>query len=142
MIALEWALRLGLGGLLVYAGAIKAADPTQFAVEITNYRFLPWLAPWLAVTLPAVEIALGMALIAAPLAWRRAAALGTAGLMAVFTVAVAQVMARGIDVECGCFGSGTGPVTMLTVARDVALLAAAAALLSISRADRPPARPR
>jgi putative oxidoreductase len=126
-------LRIVLGGLLVAAGALKLGDPTAFANEITNYRFLPSLAPWLAATLPMVEIALGLLLVAAPIGWRRAAALATAGLMAVFTVAVTQVVVRGINVDCGCFGGGSGPVTGLTIARDLALLATAAAILWLER---------
>ncbi len=122
-------LRLALGGLLITAGVLKLPDPTAFANEITNYRLLPQLAPWLAAMLPSVEIALGLALIVAPTKWRRASALATLALMAVFTVAVGQVVARGINVSCGCFGGNSGPVTLVTVARDGALLAMAAAIL-------------
>jgi putative oxidoreductase len=134
---LALALRLGLGGLMAWAGLMKLRDPGEFANEIANYHLFPSLAPWLAVTLPAIEIVLGLALCAAPRAWLRAAALATAGLLAVFTVAVAQVVARGINVSCGCFGgTGSGPVTGLTIARDLVLLAAAIALLLL--ASRPP----
>jgi uncharacterized membrane protein YphA (DoxX/SURF4 family) len=131
---IAWALRLGLGALFLYAGAVKLADPTQFAIEIGNYRLGAAWAPHLAVVLPFVELALGAAVIALPLQWRRGAALALAGLLALFTVAVAQAVGRGINVDCGCFGGASGPVTMVTVARDVALLAAAAALLWLDRA--------
>jgi hypothetical protein len=46
-------------------------------------------------------------------------------LLAVFTVAVTQVVLRGINIECGCFGGSSGTVTWLTVVRDVALFGAA-----------------
>src|SRR6266511_770382 len=105
MRAFEWALRLGLGALFIVAGVLKLRDPTTFATEIANYRFLAELAPWLAATLPMIEVALGAALIVAPVAWRRAAALATVGLLVVFTVAVTQAVVRGINVDCGCFGS-------------------------------------
>lgn len=137
---IAFGLRIVLGGLLVVAGALKLPDPTAFANEITNYRFLPSLAPWLAATLPLVEIALGAALVAAPIGWRRAAALASLGLLAVFTVAVGQVVARGINVDCGCFGGNSGPVTALTVGRDLALMAMAAAILWLERATAKPAR--
>jgi uncharacterized membrane protein YphA (DoxX/SURF4 family) len=135
-IALGWILRLGLGGLFVLAGVLKLAQPTAFATEIVNYRFLPALAPYLAATLPTIEVVLGVALVAAPLQWRRAAALAMAGMLAVFTVAVGQVVARGINIDCGCFGGGSGPVSGWTIARDVALLAAALAAVTLS-APRP-----
>jgi putative oxidoreductase len=51
------------------------------------------------------------------------------GLLVVFTLAVTQAVVRGINVDCGCFGgAASGPVTGWTIARDVGLLAAAAAL--------------
>jgi putative oxidoreductase len=117
--AIEWALRLGLGALFVVAGVLKLRDPTAFATEIANYRWLAQLAPVGAATLPAIEVLLG-------------------GLLIVFTAAIAQAVARGINVDCGCFGGGGGPVTGWTVVRDVALLLGAAALVAITPA--PPER--
>ena len=90
--------------------------------------------------MPTIEVVLGAALVAAPLPWRRAAALAMAGMLAVFTVAVGQVVARGINVDCGCFGGGSGPVSGWTIARDVALLAAALTAGALSApAPEPPA---
>jgi uncharacterized membrane protein YphA (DoxX/SURF4 family) len=133
---LSLALRVGLGGLFLFAGIMKLGDPVQFAIEIGNYRLMAPLAPYLAVILPYIEIALGAAVIFLPRDWRRGAALALAGLTAVFTVAVAQAVGRGINVDCGCFGGSSGPVTWLTVARDVALVAAAAAILTLDREPR------
>lgn len=139
--AARWALRLGLGSLFVLTGALKLGDVTAFATEIHNYQLLPRLAPVLAATLPTIEIVLGAALLAGPRIWARAGALATTALLVVFTIAVASVVARGINITCGCFGEGSGPVTMLTVLRDVALVAAAAALYRLmadppTRSDR------
>jgi hypothetical protein len=136
--ALALLLRGGLGALLLYAGAVKLGDPGAFALEIANYRFFPSLAPYLAVTLPTVEMAVGLGLLVLPAAWRRASALAALLLFGVFTVAVAQVVARGLNVSCGCFGGNSGPVTPLTLARDLVLLGAAGLLLRISAsAPRP-----
>jgi len=132
-------LRFCLGGLFVYTGVIKLADPTAFALEIHNYQLFPALAPLLAAALPAVELAIGAALLAGTRPWLRAGALASAALMAVFTVAVGSAVARGINISCGCFGAGSGPVTPLTVARDVLLLAASAALLVLATDPPPPA---
>jgi hypothetical protein len=136
-----WLLRVALGGLFVFTGAIKIADPAEFAAEIHNYQLFPALAPWLAAALPAVEIAVGAAILAAPRPWLRAGALASCALMIVFTIAVGSAVARGVNISCGCFGAGSGPVTMLTVLRDVALLAASAAVFVLAEA-RPPAEPR
>jgi hypothetical protein len=127
--AMSWigfAARLVVGGLFVVAGALKLGDPTLFATEIANYHFMPELAPWLAVTLPPTEIVVGAALLAAPAPWRRAASLAAMGLLVMFIVAIVHVVRAGINVDCGCFGGNTGPVTAWTAARDVALLALAA----------------
>lgn len=124
-----WALRLGLGGLFVVTGALKLADPSAFAVEIHNYQLFPALAPILAATLPAMELAIGASLVAGPRPWLRAGALSSLALMAVFTVAVGSAALRGINISCGCFGAGSGPITWMTVARDLTLLAACAGLL-------------
>lgn len=118
--------RLVVGVLFVVAGALKLENPTAFATEIANYRFMPQLAPWLAVTLPATELVVGAALVVAPDRWRRAASLAAMGLLVMFTVAIVHVVRAGINVDCGCFGGNTGPVTAWTAARDLALLALAA----------------
>ena len=123
---LTLAARLAVGALFIVAGALKLGDPTAFATEIANYRFLPELAPWLAVTLPSVEMVVGAAMIVAPMKWRRAASLAAMGLLVMFTVAIVHVVRAGINVDCGCFGGNSGPVTIWTGVRDLALLAAAA----------------
>ncbi len=131
--------RLVLGGLFVVAGALKLGDPTTFATEIANYRLVPSLAPWLAVTLPAVELVVGAALIVAPAAWRRGAALAALGLLVMFTVAVGHALHAGINVDCGCFGSHSGSVDGWTLLRDLGLIAAAALVLVAGRPRLAPA---
>lgn len=118
--------RVLIAALFLFAGASKLGDPSAFAIEIDHYELLPALAPYLAVSLPAIEIVLGLALLAAPAAWRRSAALACAGLMVAFTYAAWAALSRGLDIDCGCFGSGSGPITWLTLVRDGALLAACA----------------
>ena len=113
-------IRAVLGSLFVLAGILKLRDGGQFAVEIANYQLLPQLAPYLAITLPATEILAGLALVVP--GWRRAGALVLVGLLLAITVAVTAVKVRGINIDCGCFGGDSGPITWWTVARDVFLL--------------------
>jgi uncharacterized membrane protein YphA (DoxX/SURF4 family) len=122
------AARVALGALFVVAGIAKLREGGAFVEEIANYRLVSTqLAPWLAATLPGVEVACGMALVLGR--WTRAAASIAAALLAVFTAATAQAVARGINLDCGCFGAASsGNVTMLTVLRDAALLAVAGML--------------
>ncbi len=135
-----WLLRLGLGGLLVAAGLLKLRDPAGFAVEISNYQLLPVMAPYLAAALPATELVLGLGLIVTPRAWRRAAAAGALLLFAAFTVAVASAYLRGINIACGCFGGGGDAIGPLTLARNLALLVAVAALWVCDAPPRPALR--
>jgi putative oxidoreductase len=123
------ALRLGLAGLFLVAGALKLRDPAIFAEEIANYRLLPALAPYLAIVLPPTEIVAALVLAVGPAPWRRAAALVLALLSLLFTGAVAAAASRGLDISCACFGQGSGSVGWLTVGRNLLLTAVAVALV-------------
>jgi len=96
--------RLVLGGLFVYAGVVKALEPLDFAQDIRNYRLVGQMLSFVAaVVLPWLEIVAGLALAAG--IWTRAAALTISGLLVFFILLTLATMARGIDVDCGCFGS-------------------------------------
>lgn len=128
-------LRVGLAGLLLVAGALKLRAPAAFAVEIANYQLFPGVAPYLAATLPAVEVLLGIGLLVFPLVWRRAAALGVLALLPIFAVAIGSAYLRHINIDCGCFGTGGSPITILTLLRNLLLIGAAVGLLCLDRAD-------
>jgi uncharacterized membrane protein YphA (DoxX/SURF4 family) len=99
--------RLLLGGLFLYAGAVKALDVTAFAGQVANYRLLPYAWNHLvAAALPYVELLAGALLLANRKV--RPAALLLGGLTGVFMAALASVVARGMDIDCGCFRPGQG----------------------------------
>jgi putative oxidoreductase len=131
--ALSLALRLGLGALFVVAGALKLRDPAAFATAIANYQLFPQHAALLAATLPALEILLGLAVVIAPSPWRAPAAIGMALLLVMFTVAASSALLRHIDIACGCFGSESGTIDALTLARDLALVGAAIVVVALER---------
>jgi putative oxidoreductase len=122
-------VRLALGGVFLYAGAAKIGNLTAFAGDIAAYRLLPHFANYLAAAiLPWLEALCGLLLITG---WRVRGALGTVTLLtAVFMAALASVLVRGLDIDCGCFRHG-GAKTSAWVAlgRDALLLVAAFALL-------------
>lgn len=100
------ALAFVAGVVFVYAGGIKLLDPLRFASDITNFQILPWvIAVRLAFYLPWLEVLCGLALIFHRLF--DGAVFLTAGLMIVFIGATVSAKARGIDVDCGCFGRAT-----------------------------------
>jgi putative oxidoreductase len=99
------ALRLALGGVFLYAGTTKVVNPQAFADSIATFKILPpQLINIVALGLPPFEILLGLMLISG---WKsRAASLAVAGLAVIFGIALGQALARGLAVDCGCFGSG------------------------------------
>ncbi len=100
------AIRLVLGCVFLYAGLDKVAHPAQFAQAIFNYQILPDnLINLAALTLPWLEAVIGLGMIAAVF-YPGAVTLTTALLM-VFFAALLYNAARGLNVSCGCFGSGS-----------------------------------
>lgn len=98
-------VRLGLAGVLLVAGALKVIDPGASVQAVSAYELLPQvLETWVGWGLPFLEIALGL-LLAAGLKTRWAAA-ATGVLMVVFIAGVVSAWARGLSIDCGCFGGG------------------------------------
>jgi hypothetical protein len=92
-----------VGGLFIYAGAVKVVDPVEFARDIDNYKMLPWqVGVGLALYLPWLEIFCGFALITRIL--YRGGLFFLTVLMALFIVITIIAKARGLDISCGCFG--------------------------------------
>jgi hypothetical protein len=81
-------------------------SPLNLAETIVEYRLVPLrLVPFLALFLPSVELWSALAVLAGPRRFRRAGALILALSLLIFMAAAAQGLARGLDFECGCFGS-------------------------------------
>jgi len=97
--------RLLLGGVLLVAGGLKAFKPSESAGAVAAYKILPTdIAHLIGYALPWLEVALGILLIIG-LTMRLAAIAGTA-VMIIFIAAIISVWARGILIDCGCFGGG------------------------------------
>ncbi|GAA1182597.1 DoxX family membrane protein [Ornithinimicrobium humiphilum] len=121
--------RLVLGGVLLVAGWIKVTDITGSIQSVLAYELMGYdLARVVAIAVPVVEVAVGLLLVLGLLT-RPAAAVGGV-LMVVFSIAVASAWARGLAIDCGCFGTG-GPVDpedtryLSEILRDLGLLALA-----------------
>jgi uncharacterized membrane protein YphA (DoxX/SURF4 family) len=92
-----------IGGLFIYAGAVKVIDPAEFARDIDNYKMLAWqVSVWMGFYLPWLEILCGLALIARVL--YRGSVFVLTALMVLFIVITVIAKARGLDISCGCFG--------------------------------------
>ena len=97
--------RVVLGGVFLVAGGLKVIDPQSSVAAVRAYELLPnsvvTVVGW---GLPFAEIALGLLLLAG-IATRVVAAV-TAILLVIFMLAVASAAARGLSIDCGCFGGG------------------------------------
>jgi putative oxidoreductase len=92
-----------VGGVFVYAGVLKALDPVRFAMDIDNYKIVPWfISVAMSFYLPWLEILGGLALISRFL-YRGGLSILTA-LVLIFIGATMAAKARGLDITCGCFG--------------------------------------
>ena len=119
--------RLILGGVLFAAGALKIGNLQKSAMAVRAYEMLPVeLANFLGYVLPWIEIGIGLLLIAG-------ASVKICGLLGAFTmlafiIAIAQAWARGLSIDCGCFGGG-GTIDpeetkyLFEIIRDIGLLA-------------------
>jgi uncharacterized membrane protein YphA (DoxX/SURF4 family) len=115
------AIRIAAAAVWIVAGVAKVPQIESFRELVGRYGILPpVLAAPFAYVLPFFEIGLGLYL-AAGLFVRGSALVGTF-LFAVFLTAQAQAWARGITLDCGCFGTAVqttvGPLTLL---RDIGL---------------------
>ena len=131
-------LRLVLGGIFIYAGFLKAGDARSFAGTIAAYKILPYfLNVLVASILPWWEILLGVLLVTG---YRiRAAAASVALINIVFTIALAAAMARGLDIDCGCFGNETTKTPLyISLLRDIIFIGMAVMIyrLAESRQSR------
>jgi uncharacterized membrane protein YphA (DoxX/SURF4 family) len=97
--------RLGLAAVWLISGVLKAVDPDTTYVAVRAYDVLPRAAVGpVAAVLPWLEITLGLLLLAGVAT--RAVAAASAALLLVFIAGVAQAWARGLSIDCGCFGGG------------------------------------
>ena len=123
-------MRLGLGGVFIWASLYKILDPGAFAGVVANYQLLPEaLVNSLALTLPWLELLLGVFLVFG-LCLPGALVLANV-LLLVFLGALVFNLARGLDIHCGCFTSDAigNPKTASYLLHNGALITVAAYLL-------------
>jgi uncharacterized membrane protein YphA (DoxX/SURF4 family) len=125
--------RLALGGVFLVAGALKVSDPDASVRAVQAYRLLPTdVAEIVGYVLPAVEIGLGLLLLLGLMT--RAAAVVALVLLVAFVIGVSSAWARGLSIDCGCFGGGGEVAPGATryveeLVRDAGLIVAAVFLI-------------
>ena len=131
--------RLLTGGVWFVAGGLKVLHPDESIRAVRAYDLLPeTIVPAVGQLLPVLEVVIGLCLVLGVLT--RGAGAVSALLFVAFIVGISSAWARGLSIDCGCFGGG-GYIPDATekypaeIARDVGLLA-----LSIWLAVRPMSR--
>ena len=103
---LFWAARLILAAVFIYAAIIKIGSPLDFADSIAAYQLLPSAAiNILSLGLPVFELTCGLLVLTG--FFLRIGTMGMLAMLSVFTLAILTALVRGLDIDCGCFGSRT-----------------------------------
>lgn len=138
------AARIVLAAVFVWAACVKIAHPDAFALAVSRYPVLVGpLAVFVnpvAIVLPWVELASGLAVLFAPPRTRAGAALLLAAMLLVFTLAISILLASGQTTSCGCFSvrADASSSNAWNIVRNLFLLLAAALAFADARdADRP-----
>ena len=105
--------------------ASRVPDHVTFAKNVANYRVPPQrFTNLVAIVLPWIEMVVGALLVLG--IWKRASALLITVLMLVFLIAIGQAVVRGLNIDCGCFGTVAGrSVGVKAIAEDIAMFVAA-----------------
>jgi len=101
-VRLQLVARFFLAALFIYAGLPKILAPQDFALVVFRFHLLPDdMINTVALLLPWLEIFAALALLLP--AWRRAGTLWLVIMLGIATAALAISLARGLDIDCGCF---------------------------------------
>ena len=100
----SWMARLILAAVFIYAAILKIGSPLDFADSIAAYQLLPAAAiNILALGLPIFELVCGILVLTG--LFLRVGTLGILAMLGIFTVAIITALIRGLNIDCGCFGS-------------------------------------
>jgi uncharacterized membrane protein YphA (DoxX/SURF4 family) len=116
------AIRIFFGFIFIFAAITKITDLAGFSQSIYNYKLIPdFFINFLAIAFPWIELVSGILLIFG-IAVKENSAILT-GLLVVFIIAIAISMVRGLNIDCGCFGTVDGSkVGLMKILENIGLL--------------------
>jgi hypothetical protein len=132
---LSWlllALQVILSAVLIAAAAEKLLRSDEFFAALRLSHRPEGVVAAVGVAVPAIELALALALLLAPAGWLPFAFGAVALLFAAFTAWMGWVRASGLRIRCGCFGLSGGRVGPRTIGRNFVLLCLALAGLILA----------
>ncbi len=118
--------RLVVGVVDIWAGISKFPDPAANVRQVRAFQILPEaVVPTVGHALPTAELVIGGALVLGLLT--RAFAVVGGLFFVAFIIGIAAAWARGLEINCGCFGSHGVPTDphrqyAIDIARDVGLV--------------------
>ena len=93
--------RIVVGVIFLWASFDKIIDPAKFARDISNYHIVPLgLENTIALILPWLEFFIGTGLILGLMV--DGSIIISSILLITFNIMIAQAMARGFNIDCGC----------------------------------------
>ena len=96
-----------MGFVFIYAGILKISDPAGFSDAINNYDLLPLLfVNFFAITIPWIEVVAGLFLMFGISVKENSFIISV--MLVAFILAIAISLGRGLNIECGCFGTSSG----------------------------------
>jgi uncharacterized membrane protein YphA (DoxX/SURF4 family) len=99
--------RIIVGFVFIYAGILKISDPAGFSDAINNYDLLPLsFVNFFAITLPWIEVVTGLFLLFGISVKENSLVISV--MLLVFILAIVISLSRGLNIECGCFGTTSG----------------------------------
>ena len=116
-------LCLGMGLFFLISGVLKLVEVEEFSRSILRYQLMEGpLVGAFALFVPWLEVAGSAGLVVKR--WRLASTWLFIGLLFVFEGALLSALFRGLDIECGCLGSGVASSLQFALIRNILLLGA------------------
>ena len=101
------ASRVFIGLIFIIAGMEKIIAPEEFAISISNYKILPdFSLNIFAIIIPWIEVVTGLFMMFN--IQSKENSFIVLNLYILFTVMIIIAVLRGLDIDCGCFGTNDG----------------------------------
>ena len=114
--------RIVLAMIFIYAGMEKISDTNGFSISINNYKILPlFLVNIFAITLPWLELTTGILLLFGIKVKENSFIISV--LLIIFIIVISISLIRGLNIDCGCFGTVSGTkIGVYKIVEDLVLL--------------------
>jgi uncharacterized membrane protein YphA (DoxX/SURF4 family) len=115
-------LRVLLGLIFIFAATEKIAVPENFSVSIANYKLLSTeFVNISAIIIPWIELISGLLLLFGIMVKENSAIITF--LLIVFTIGIIISLFRGLNIDCGCFGTVYGEqIGILKISENIILI--------------------